>query len=210
MDSENTNPFDPIALEYDQWFDDNPNIYLSELEAIKVFMPNKGKGIEIGVGTGRFAAQLGIKHGIEPSESMSSLAKKRGIEVASGYAEDLPLGDESFDFAIMVTIDCFVNDLKKVFQEAYRILSKGGTLIIGTLHQDGAIAQKYLSMEDNGVYKNAHLNSVNDTIALLNSCGFTGFETCQTLFSMNPEMVETPIAGHDKGSFVSIKAIKST
>lgn len=203
------NIFDSKALEYDQWFEKNRNIYLSELEAIKVFMPGKGKGIEIGVGTGRFASQTGIKYGIDPSGAMSSLARKRGIQVTTGYAEDLPFSDESFDFAIMVTVDCFLNDLKKAYREANRILTKEGRIIIGMLHRDGAIAQKYMNKKESGVYQNANFHTVNETIDVLKACGFSHFNTCQTLFSMNPEGVETPKPGHDQGSFVAIEAIKS-
>jgi len=42
-------------------------------------LPEGGTGIEIGVGTGRFASQLGIKLGLEPSKSMASLARQRGM-----------------------------------------------------------------------------------------------------------------------------------
>ena len=75
------NPFDYIAMEYDQWLDDNKFTLLSELEAVKYFKPAIGKGIEIGVGTGRFASELSISHGIEPSENMAMIAKQRGIDL---------------------------------------------------------------------------------------------------------------------------------
>ena len=55
MNSSSENIFDTIAEKYDRWFDKNRNTYLSELEAVKYFLPAKGKGVEIGVGTGRFA-----------------------------------------------------------------------------------------------------------------------------------------------------------
>ncbi len=203
------NPFDPIAREYDQWFDTNQNTYLSELEAIKFFSPDKGKGIEIGVGTGRFASALDIRYGLEPSENMATLAKQRGIEVTIGHAEELPYADESFDFALMVTVDCFVQDLRKAYQESYRILKNGGRLIVGTFPKEGAIAQKYIGLSENGVYKYACFRSVTDTIGLLKECRFKEFKTCQTLFSVDPEKIEQPIPGYDKGSFVVIEALKS-
>lgn len=33
--------------------------------------------------------------------------------------------------------------------------------------------------------------------------------TCQTLVNQQPERVEMPAVGHDKGSFVAIEAIKA-
>ncbi|MBN1144133.1 MAG: class I SAM-dependent methyltransferase [Bacteroidales bacterium] len=133
MEAFTVNPFDPIAKEYDQWFDDNKTAYLSELEALKFFMPVQGKGIEIGVGTGRFASQLGIKCGVEPSERMASLARQRGIEVVTAFGEQMPFPDCSFDFAIMVTVDCFVSDIRQVYREAFRVIRNGGVLIIGAM-----------------------------------------------------------------------------
>jgi ubiquinone/menaquinone biosynthesis C-methylase UbiE len=209
MSTKTINPFDSIAKEYDQWFDDNLNIFHSELEAVRNFLPKQGRGIEIGVGTGRFAKELGIEYGIEPSEAMAMFARDRGIKVTIANAENLPYDDESFDYAIMVAVDPFVEDIEKVYREIFRILEKGGKLIVGTLHKDGEIAQKYSVMTDNGVYKNALFHSVSETLQQLKSNGFTKFNTCQTLANQQPEKVEMPIAGHDKGSFVAIEAVKT-
>jgi len=209
MSTTTTNPFDSIAKEYDQWFNDNENTFLSELEAIKFFLSKQGKGVEIGVGTGRFAKELGIEYGIEPSETMAMLAKERGIKVTIANAENLPYDNESFDYSIMVTVDPFVEDIEKVYREIFRILQSGGKLIVGTLHKDGEIAQKYMNMNDNGVYKNARFHAVSETLQQLKSSGFSKFNTCQSLFIMQPQKIEIPIPGHDKGSFVAIEATKT-
>jgi ubiquinone/menaquinone biosynthesis C-methylase UbiE len=209
MNTKETNPFDLIAKEYDQWFDDNKSTFHSELKAIKYFLPTHGNGVEIGVGTGRFASELGIGQGIEPSENMAMLAKERGIEVIIAKAEKLPYKNENFDFAIMVAVDPFVEDIKKVYREASRILKAGGQLIIGSLHKDGDVARKYMSITDSEVYKSANFHTVAETIQQLSWAGFSDFKTCQTLFSTSPSEVETPETGHDKGSFVVIEANKT-
>jgi ubiquinone/menaquinone biosynthesis C-methylase UbiE len=209
MSTKAINPFDPIAKEYDQWFDDNKNMFHSELEAVRIFLPKQGRGTEIGVGTGRFAKELGIEYGIEPSESMAIFARDRGIKVTIATAENLPYDDESFDYAIMVTVDPFVDDIEKVYREIFRILKTGGKLIVGTLHKEGEIAQKYSGMIDNGFYKNARFHSVPETLQQLQSNGFTKFNTCQTLANQQPETIEMPIMGYDKGSFVAIEALKT-
>ena len=209
MNTIENNPFDPIAQEYDQWFDENKNTFYSELEAIKYFLPTQGKGVEIGVGTGRFASELGIEQGVEPSASMAMFAKQRGIEVIISKAEKLPYENESFDFAIMVAVDPFVEDIEKVYSEISRILKTGGRLIAGSLHKDGDVARKYMGMTDSEVYKSANFHTVAETIQQLTLAGFSDFKTCQTLFSICPTEVETPESGHDKGSFVAIVAIKT-
>lgn len=211
MNPLNTNPFDLIAKEYDQWFDDNKNTFLSELAAVKYFLPKQGKGLEIGVGTGRFAMELGIKYGIEPSAPMANIAKQRGIDVIIGNAENMPCDNESFDYTIMVAVDPFVENIEQVYREIFRILKSGGKLIVGTLHKEGAVAQKYIGMIDSEVYKSARFHTISETMEQLKTSGFEGFNTCQSLFSSLSEKIdlETPIPGHDKGSFVAIEAIKA-
>jgi ubiquinone/menaquinone biosynthesis C-methylase UbiE len=152
---------------------------------------------------------LGIKYGIEPSEAMAAIAKQRGVDVTIGNAENMPYENESFDYAIMVAVDPFVEDIEKVYREISRILKPGGKLIIGTLHKEGAVAQKYMDMTDSEVYKSAQFHTVSETIEQLKSGGFSAFNTCQSLFSIQPEKIEIPIPGHDKGSFVAIEAIKA-
>ena len=50
--------YDQFANEYDAWFEKHLNFYQSELLAMKQAVPQHKKGIEIGVGTGRFAEPL--------------------------------------------------------------------------------------------------------------------------------------------------------
>ena len=56
--------FEENVAEYDAWFENNRETFSAELEAIKGFVPSVGKGVEIGVGTGRFASSLGITIGV--------------------------------------------------------------------------------------------------------------------------------------------------
>src|SRR5512138_1468145 len=60
------NSFNNNVERYEAWFTENPFAYVSELHAVRALLP-QGSGLEIGVGTGRFAAPLGIRKGIEPS-----------------------------------------------------------------------------------------------------------------------------------------------
>ncbi len=59
---------------------------------------------------------------------MAELARQRGIEVFEGMAETLPFADCSFDFAVMVTVVCFLNNVAQAFREACRILNPTGHL----------------------------------------------------------------------------------
>jgi SAM-dependent methyltransferase len=125
--------FEQYPSEYDAWFERNPAAYGAELRAIRAALPASGSGLEIGVGTGRFAAPLGIRGGIDPSPAMAAIARARGVEVTIAKAEQLPFAAEKFDYALMVTTICFVDDLGAAFREAARVLKPGGGLVVGLL-----------------------------------------------------------------------------
>jgi hypothetical protein len=50
------NPFEAHHPRDEAWFDTNAAAYISALLALRPFVPWEGRGIEIGVGSGRFAA----------------------------------------------------------------------------------------------------------------------------------------------------------
>ncbi len=111
------NVFEEFALEYDEWFETHKWVYQSEVEAVRRFIPETGEGIEIGVGTGRFSIPFGIKVGVEPAKAMAEIARKRGISVYESKAENLSFHDNSFDFALMVTTLCFLENPLQALQE---------------------------------------------------------------------------------------------
>ena len=61
------NIFDKYYSKYEAWYEKNKYVYLSELEVVKKVLPKEGVGLEIGVGTGRFALPLDIKFGVDTS-----------------------------------------------------------------------------------------------------------------------------------------------
>jgi len=204
-----TSAFDDNADEYDRWYDDNKEIYQSELLALKQVVPAGKRGLEVGVGTGRFAVPLGVKVGVEPSEAMSLIALKRGIEVIKGFAENLPFKDKSFDYLLFVTTICFLSDILQSFKEAYRVLNEKGEIIIGLINKNSYLGKKYEKIKNtNKFYKNAKFYLVEEVVHFLKLSNFHNFSFYQTLINPGNKEVETPQKGYDKGSFVIIKAIK--
>jgi ubiquinone/menaquinone biosynthesis C-methylase UbiE len=122
MGKSKVKPFEEHAKRYDEWFERHKQAYESELLALRELIPETRKDIEIGVGSGRFAAPLSLQFGVEPSIKMAEIAQKRGIDVVLGIAEALPFEDCIFDLALMVTTICFINDISMAFREAYRVL----------------------------------------------------------------------------------------
>ncbi len=204
-----TKPFDEHLVDYEQWFFDNHYVFESELEAIRRVIPATGKGIEIGIGSGVFAAPLGIKEGVEPSKAMREKAAERGLRVIDGVAEKLPIIDKRYDFALMVTTICFVDDINKSFAEANRILKENGALILGFVDKESPVGKLYLSNKDKSIfYKDARFFSTEEVYRILRRNNFTVIDTCQTVFGMLNEIneIQEPENGYGKGSFVVIKA----
>ncbi len=173
-------------------------------------LPENLRGIEVGVGTGRFAQPLGIKEGIEPSLEMAKKAIKKGIEIIPGVAEKLPYGDLQFDFVLFVTI-CHLEDFKDAVEEAYRVLKPKGSIIIGFLDKEQSIAQQYeLKRQRSTFFKHATYYTVDQVTKILKDRRFKNLEYNQTLFGDLESItnIQMPKQGYGEGSFVVIKADK--
>lgn len=204
-------PFDRYYRQYDEWFEKNEFTYQSELAALRKFVPAEGTGLEIGVGSGRFAVPLGIKYGLEPSKNMRTLAAKRGVEVVGGVAEKLPYNNESFDFILMVTVICFLDEVGTAFKEVFRILKPGGMLIIGFIERNSFLGKLYEQKKDRNIfYKDATFFSVEEVVSLLGNAGFGLLSFYQTIFkNSNKDLEVEPVqTGFGEGAFVVVRALK--
>jgi ubiquinone/menaquinone biosynthesis C-methylase UbiE len=204
-------PFERHTVKYEEWFEKNVFAYKSELQAIRYLLPKKGTGFEIGVGTGRFAVPLGIRVGIEPSKAMRQMAREKGIEVVDGVAEALPFDDYQFDFALMVTTICFVDDIEASFKEAFRVIKPAGSFINGFVDRNSSLGKFYQKHKAKNVfYKIATFYSVDEVIPYLKKTGFRNLTFTQTIFHALKEIkeVETIKEGYGEGSFVVVSGMK--
>lgn len=144
--------FDDNVDRYDSWFERNKPAYESEIEAIGTLIQRSGKGLEVGVGTGRFAAPLGVRFGIEPSYKMAIYAKKRGIEVVLGAGESLPCEACSLDMVLMVTTICFLDDVPAAIKESYRVLRGEGCIVIGFVDRQSSLGRFYERHKNENVF----------------------------------------------------------
>lgn len=169
--------FEKYSKEYDDWFDNNQSLYQEELQVLKKLVDNAKNGLEIGIGTGRFALPIGIKVGVEPSAKMRDIAILKGLSVVDGVAEELPFKNEEFDFAIMVTTICFVDDLLRSFKEAFRVIKQNGFFVIGFIDKDSKLGIVYQEKSKrSNFYVDAKFYSTDEIINLLKMVGFSNFE----------------------------------
>ena len=206
-----TNGYESHADAYDQWFDENPEIYQAEIKAIQSLLPD-GKGIEIGAGSGRFTAPLNIDTGIEPAAAMREIALKRGLNIITGVAESLPIEDNSYDFAIFITSTCFLDNPAVAYQEAARVIKNNGSIIIAFLEKNSELGKVYEERKhENPFYCDATFYSYSEIESYLKQAGFEQFQSVQTVLpeSQSKHKTSDIIPGHDLGAFVVLKAEKS-
>jgi SAM-dependent methyltransferase len=195
---------------YERWFHDHSLAYVSEIKAVQALLPKGGEGVEIGAGTGRFAAPLKIRHGVEPSAAMAAIARRRGVDVTEGTAEKLPFEDERFDFALMVAALCFADDPAAALREAHRILKPDGVLVLGLVDRERPLDKARDKKEESIFWHEAACFSTAEVVALMKEAGFHDFAFTQTIFQSLEMIAEVePVReGYGEGSFVAVRGRK--
>ncbi|WP_445664676.1 class I SAM-dependent methyltransferase [Fodinibius sp. AD559] len=204
----NVDIFDKHTERYDEWFDEHPVLFESELEALDKVVPYNKYGLEVGIGTGRFAKACAIDRGIDPSENMARIAEQRGTKTLIAKAENMPFPSNTFGFVVMVTVVCFLDDMNQALSEIKRVLKPEGELIIGMIDKESPLGQQYQQEKaQNPFYKEAKFYSVDEITEILSEAGFGSFEYWQTLITASEEEPKEPQPGYGEGGFVAIKAV---
>jgi len=180
-------PFDELFLKYDRWYDEpfGRSAYALELGCLRELVGRCERALEVGVGTGRFAASLGIRFGIDPSENMLRVAKGRGITVVRGVGESLPFREKSFELVLLVATLCFVSDPLGVLREARRVLKGGGKLVLGLILKESSWADFYMKKASSGhpIYEIARFYSMGEVREMLSDAGFRIVKVLSTLIA---------------------------
>jgi len=200
--------FDERADEYDRWYDEHEALYRAELQAVRAELPPSGPGLEIGVGTGRFAAPLGAGFGIYLSLPMLGLADRRRVRVCNAEGERLPFRDGAFRFVLLVTVIAFLEDPTPVFREAHRVIGEDGRIVVAFIDGASSLGRHYSRREAKGAFRSARFCTPPEVAAWAKGAGFIGPVFRQTLIGTPPDYPE-PQSVHDgfgEGGFVVLSA----
>ncbi|WP_050738525.1 class I SAM-dependent methyltransferase [Acetobacterium bakii] len=221
--------FDSFAKGYDEWYLTPLGKHVDEVEAqcsLNLFDVSKGlKVLDVGCGSGIYSmrlAELGYEVvGIDISQEMLKKAeinaKKRGLRITFLMMDVFKLNFEkdTFDGIFSMAAFEFIQDEKKAMAEMFRVLKKGGQIVIGTINANSEWGDLYTSQESkkNSVFKYANLKTL-DEMKSLDPDHLVDYNHC--LF-ISPKVEETQISMasenklKDKGSeggFICLKWIK--
>lgn len=230
--------FDEYAEKYDTWFLKNEIVLHSELALLAHFLKKPGQTLSVGCGSGLFEMLLKkeykiiVEEGLEPSTSMAEIARKRGMTVKIGTAENLQeYSANRFDTVLFNGSPSYISDLKQAFIETFRILKPDGHILVLDVPKESGYALLYNLASQLGTWehpllegvrpafpypieftKSANWRTTPEKVTLLKEIGFQNFQYAQTL-TKHPVYthleIETPVEGYEKGGYVAIWAEKA-
>ncbi len=193
--------FDRLASEYDAWFDESEKtIFATEIQAFRsISSPLPRPWLEVGVGSGRFAQNLGVEIGLDPSIKLLELARRRGIEVLLSKGEQVPFQDNVFGAVFLIATLCFIDSPVSILRECRRLIKRDGKVVLGLVLRESPWGQLYEAKKREGhrFYKHANFYSFDETRAFLGQADFAIQEVWSTLFQKPGEVksIELPLKG---------------
>ena len=231
--------FDGYAQEYDIWFMTNENVFLSELKLLKAALDltDGGRILSVGCGSGLFEKALNDEYGItvtdgvEPSEDMSGIARKRGMQVQIAPAETAQLEPESYDVIYFNGSSSYIPNLDVAYGNILKALKTGGKLVLLDVPKESAYGLLYLLAGKLDTYTAPELldtapaypyplelvhtaywhTTEEKSQVLTEHLGLHDLEYRQTLVAhpvYTNRAVEEPIEGYQAGGYVAIVATK--
>ena len=111
-----------------------PHEWFGELKGKDVLGLASGGGQQIPIFSALGAKCTVLDYSGNQCESERMVAKREGYTVnviQADMTKRLPFEDEAFDLIFHPVSNCYVEDVKPIFKECYRVLKKGGILLCG-------------------------------------------------------------------------------
>lgn len=199
--------FDRLWDRYDAWYKRHRVLAENELRAVQA-LGLRGRGLEVGVGTGWFASRLGAGYGVDPSPGMLRLAHRRGVEAVLGVGEKLPFRSNVFDYVLLVVTLCFVDEPVAVLAEAARVARPGGAVAACIVPRDSPWGRYYMEKRRvSPFYAAARFYTVEEVEAMMREAGLA-VEAYSSVLRFPPHAEPRPEEPEPspRGGFVCIKA----
>ncbi|HZK18856.1 MAG TPA: class I SAM-dependent methyltransferase [Clostridia bacterium] len=178
------NLYNHMANKYDRWYTTPKGRISHQIEKKAVYAylkPQKGQSLlDIGCGTGQYSldlASMGLEvTGVDISRAMLDQARAKAADSVfpanfiEADAMNLPFPDESFDLVLSVTALEFVPDLPRALKEAFRVLKKGGRLVVGLIGRHGPWHSYYAEKARRNpasVFKHARFYSLDELLVAM-------------------------------------------
>lgn len=111
-----------------------PHEWFGELKGKKLLGLASGGGQQIPIFSALGAHCTVLDYSTAQCDSERLVADREGYEVdvvQADMSKALPFEDETFDIIFHPVSNCYVEEVKPIFKECYRILKKGGILLCG-------------------------------------------------------------------------------
>lgn len=111
-----------------------PHNWLGELKGKKILGLASGGGQQMPIFSALGAECTVLDYSSKQIESEIMVSKREDYEIEAiegDMTKILPFEDESFDIVFHPVSNCYVEDVYHVFNEAYRVLKKGGVFLAG-------------------------------------------------------------------------------
>ena len=182
--------FDDLAEGYEGWFTTRIGALVDRRERAlisRLVAPQAGQTIlEVGSGTDHFLRELvrsGARCvGVEPSPEMLAIATSGatpGIEHIRGCGESLPFADAILDCVAYITTLEFVADVTLAVQEAVRVCSGDGRLVLVVLNARGPWYRQRRA--EGGLWSETRFFHADELRSLLGPFGALDFDYCAHL-----------------------------
>ncbi len=193
--------FERLAARYDAWYDGPAGqaVFPSEVACLRPLLRGLPRPwAEVGVGSGRFAAALGVDVGLDPAAALLALARSRGVRVIRGTGEHLPFRAGVFGAVLVVVTVCFAEDPAALMAEARRVIRPDGAVVLGEVFAESPWGRFYQHQAARGhpFYSAARFLTRDHALALLAGAGLHRQAARSTLYQP-PAAVPQPEPARD-------------